>query len=162
MPNPMLEEEKKKDATFDLTPMIDATFLLIIFFMCVTEMAKQEYEALTLPKAVKAIKDEKAPKSRQVINITYYPPSAGLGDAVRSDIVIRGKKYNEQDKLVKYLTDKVKEFDKEKDEKGLSTVQVKIRADGRAEYQKVQQVMVACMKAGVSRVSIGTEPKHGG
>ncbi|MCW8132187.1 MAG: biopolymer transporter ExbD [Planctomycetota bacterium] len=159
--NPNISEIKKKDAAFDLTPMIDATFLLIIFFMCVTEMAKQELEALTLPKATKAIKDEKAPKSRQVVNITYLPPSQSTG-SVRSDIIIRGKKYNEQERLIEFLKLKVTQFEKEKDEKGVSLVSVKIRADGRAEYQKVQQVMVACMKAGISRIAIGTEPKSGG
>ena len=40
---------------FDMTPMIDCTFQLIIFFMLVTDMASLRTEALTLPAASRVI-----------------------------------------------------------------------------------------------------------
>ncbi len=140
----------------DLTPMIDCVFLLLIFFMCVTEMAKVELEQLTLPKALKAIDDDKVPKDRQVINVTY---SIVNNTEVVSNIIVRKETYNVPEKLVAFLKRKADEAGR--DEKGVSKLSVKIRADGRVAYQQVQRVMVSCMKAGISRISFGAQPKKG-
>lgn len=143
-------------STFDLTPMIDCVFLLIIFFMCVTEMAKTEFEQLTLPKANKSIDDKEVPKDRQVINVTY---SIVNNNEVMSNIIIRKVLYNKPEELVAFLKTKAEKAGR--DEKGVSRISVKIRADGRVAYQQVQRVMVSCMKAGISRISFGAEPKKG-
>ncbi len=39
---------------FDMTPMIDCTFQLIIFFMLVSDMARVRTDPVTLPSATKA------------------------------------------------------------------------------------------------------------
>jgi biopolymer transport protein ExbD len=59
-----------KDIELDLTPMIDVTFQLIIFFMLLTDMTQKDLEELVLPKAVKADPDIPDPKVvRPVVNI---------------------------------------------------------------------------------------------
>jgi biopolymer transport protein ExbD len=138
------------------TSMIDITFLLLIFFMCVTEMARTEYEAVTLPKALSAIEDKKIPRDRQIVNVTYYYDNRT--GKVDQSYVIRGQKYTLQ-RLTDYLKGKAEVA--EKDEKGVSKLSVKIRADARAEFQFVQMAMMACMKAGVWNLSFGCEPKKG-
>jgi biopolymer transport protein ExbD len=143
-------------SSWDMTSMIDCVFLLIIFFMCVTEMAKTEFEQLTLPKANKSIEDKDVPKDRQVINVTY---SIVNNNEVMSNIIIRKVTYNEPEKLLAFLKTKAEKAGR--DDKGISRISVKIRADGRVAYQQVQRVMVACMKAGISRISFGAEPKKG-
>ena len=53
-----------------MTPMIDVIFLLIIFFMTVTEMGSLEFsQDLTLPEAASAVVDRKAPGEKLVVNI---------------------------------------------------------------------------------------------
>ena len=42
------------EAAADLTPMIDVTFLLIIFFVVVTQIASQDHVDLRLPDAIAA------------------------------------------------------------------------------------------------------------
>jgi len=42
------------EAAADLTPMIDVTFLLIIFFVVVTQIASQDHVDLRLPDAITA------------------------------------------------------------------------------------------------------------
>jgi biopolymer transport protein ExbD len=143
-------------SSFDLTPMIDCVFLLIIFFMCVTEMAKTEFEQLTLPKANKSIDDKDVPKDRQVINVTY---SIVNNSEVMSNIIVRKVLYNEPEKLVAFLKGHAEKAGR--DDKGISRLSVKIRADGRVAYHQVQRVMVSCMKAGISRISFGAEPRKG-
>ena len=153
----MARKKQNVDAPMDLTPMIDCVFLLIIFFMCVTEMARNEVEQLTLPKANKAINDDKAPKDRQIINVTYTIVN---NKEIVSNIIIRKVNFNNQEELVAFLKNKAERAGR--NEKGVSKLTVKIRADGRVAYQQVQRVMVACMKAGISRISFGAEPrKHG-
>ena len=45
------KKAEMKDVQLQMTSMIDVVFLLLIFFMCVTEMNKLEAESLTLPIA---------------------------------------------------------------------------------------------------------------
>jgi biopolymer transport protein ExbD len=52
----------------DMTPMIDLTFLLIIFFIIVNDMTQQELEDLKLPIAQKAGHDD-PPKGRPILNV---------------------------------------------------------------------------------------------
>jgi biopolymer transport protein ExbD len=149
------EEMRDREAGFDWTPLIDIVFQLMIFFMCVTEMAKIEYESLTLPMARNAIEDANAPKNRVVINITYNVNFTKK--SVASDIIIMKEPYNDQDKLIGFLKARATGGGLIE---GVADMTVKIRADHRAEYQKVQQVMVACMKAGINKISIGAEPRQ--
>ncbi len=46
-------------------------------------------------------------------------------------------------------------------ETGLPDLIVKIRADKAVEYEKVQDVMVQCMKSNLWRISFGTMPDVG-
>ena len=51
-----------------MTPMIDLTFLLIIFFIIVNDLTQQELEDLKLPIAQKAGKDD-PPPGRPILNV---------------------------------------------------------------------------------------------
>ena len=64
---------------FNMTPMIDVVFLLIIFFLVSSHLAKQETQIeLALPTAVSASDDDFEDKPRLTINIgclLYTSPS---------------------------------------------------------------------------------------
>lgn len=65
-----LNKHKMEEEQMDMTPMIDVVFLLIIFFMLISDMTQQDLEILTLPKAVSAVPDEPNVKDfRPVINV---------------------------------------------------------------------------------------------
>ncbi len=135
-----------KDVWLQMTSMIDIVFLLNVFFMLVSDMTKAQVEALTLPIAYKATNDDRPPKNRIIVNV--------MGNG---DIKVNAEKYS-KDKLERLLaTEAVKYPDPE----GLSTLSVKIRADANTQYKYVQEVMMACMKAKVWRVSFGVSPKDG-
>lgn len=151
----MPADSRKPDAAeFDLTPMIDVTFLLIIFFMCVTEMAKVEYEQLTLPRAHQAVRDTPTAPSRQVVNIRYRSDEARGRDW--SEIVVRGKAYRDLSELAGYL----RQARERSRQAGSQNFEVKIRADGRAAYDQVQAVMMACTQAGIQQISIAAAPER--
>lgn len=151
----MPADPRKSDAAeFDLTPMIDVTFLLIIFFMCVTEMAKVEYEQLTLPRALQTVRDTPNAPSRQVVNIRYCSDKTQGRDW--SEIAVRGKIYRD----LAELSDHLRQARERSRQSGSPNLEVKIRADGRAAYEQVQAVMVACMRAGIQQVSIAAAPER--
>lgn len=58
----------QSNAAIDLTPMIDVTFLLVIFFLCVTEMGRMELEQLCLPQARSALEEGPSPTNRPVVS----------------------------------------------------------------------------------------------
>jgi biopolymer transport protein ExbD len=126
-----------------MTSMIDVVFLLIIFFMLVTEMSKMEAEALSLPTATKGVDDKNPPKNRVVINIKKQ----GTIVVTRREYSPRGLRGFLHDVSVRH-----------RDTDGLSTIPVKVRADANVQYKYVQQVMVQCMREYIWKLSFGCMP----
>ena len=127
-----------------MTAMIDIVFLLIFFFMVVTDMSNMEIESVALPFALKAHEDTDK-EDRVIINITD-----------------KGKiRHMRRDQNEKQLGDLLKEAAKRSGrdpEDNLPTISCKIRADSNAEYKFIQQVMVQCMRAYIWKLSFGARP----
>jgi biopolymer transport protein ExbD len=145
----MAEARKKvkelPDGRLQMTSMIDVVFLLIIFFMCVTEMTKMEVEAsITLPEAIKAIPD-KGTTERVVVNVT------------RDGTYRLMMKSYDKEALMNHLK-RVALTNRGAD--GLSTVAVKIRGDADVSYKYVQYVLMCCMEAKIWQVSFGVAQKN--
>ena len=137
--------ERLPEARIQMTSMIDIVFLLIIFFMCVTEMSKLEVEAVTLPEAIKARDDTDPPKDRIIVNVmkdgTYRMKGTTYSKAKLQEFLItHATRMTGPDKL--------------------STLSVKIRSDADTPYKHVQQVLVSCMKAKIWKLSFGVAQKH--
>ena len=61
----------RKGVDMDMTPMIDIVFLLIVFFMVVTELTVQQAEVI-LPVASEATVEEPQPGSRILfVNVSF-------------------------------------------------------------------------------------------
>lgn len=127
---------------FDMTPMIDVTFLLIIFFMCVTEMADSSKSKLTLPAAVKAIPDDEVIPGRLVINV--------LKDG---KVEINQEPY--PDAQLKRTFDLHYKFGL-KQGASFSDKAVLIRADRAVEFGAVQRVMGLLMESKLWRIAFST------
>ncbi|MFT5731703.1 MAG: biopolymer transport protein ExbD [Paracoccaceae bacterium] len=68
----LAKHDAKTDMDMDMTPMIDVVFLLIIFFMIITDLTQQELEDVDLPTAEHAVPDNPDPEEwRPIINVTY-------------------------------------------------------------------------------------------
>ena len=65
-------KKELEEIEIDMTPMIDMTFLLIIFFILVNDMSKKDLEELKLPIAMEAGHDE-PPERRQILNVRWFP-----------------------------------------------------------------------------------------
>jgi len=129
---------------FDMTPMIDVTFLLIIFFMLITELADVSKAKLKLPVAERAEPDDKHVPGRVVINVMK-----------NGDLVIMGKSYS--DKELHGLLAMEAKISREGSADGFPTRAILIRADFRAEFRHVEHAMSLCMYHKLWRIAFATK-----
>ena len=56
------KHDPETEMEMNMTSMIDVVFLLIIFFMIITDLTQQDLEEMKLPKAMAAVPDNPDPK----------------------------------------------------------------------------------------------------
>ncbi|MEN1679346.1 MAG: biopolymer transporter ExbD [Planctomycetota bacterium] len=117
----------------NVTPMIDVVFLLIIFFLVSSHLARQETQLeLNLPVAAG---DEPTDAARPRVTLNVLADGSVLlgGEALPMDQIERRLAYEQQ-----------------QSETG---IEVRIRGDRAAEYRTVEPLLAACAKAGVWNVA---------
>ncbi len=128
---------------FNMTPMIDVVFLLIIFFLVSSHMAKQEIELeLDLPEAGSGQRPDQDDIRRVVVNVLPEQDAT-------AQIVVGGRRVTAEElgRLIGFES-------KRRDRDGkLEPLEVRIRADRTVPYRMVEPIMVACAREGVWRVT---------
>ena len=119
---------------FNITPMIDVVFQLIIFFLVTNHLVKQE-EQLQLPLPVAASGSE--PVEEDIPRLTINVLEDGT-------LMLAGRTLTPDD-LRNRLREKVREIG--------TSLQVRIRSDRSAPYRFVEPILLACAGAGVWDVS---------
>jgi biopolymer transport protein ExbD len=131
----------------NMTPMIDIVFLLIVFFMCVSELSKREIESITLPEAVCGTDQPRGDAPRMIVNVMpdgeYRVEGSRLSLEQLRNLITRRAIVNQ-------------------DEEGRSWLAVKIRADAYVPYKYVQAVLLGCQSARVWQLSFGVAPRQEG
>ncbi len=135
---------RDEDTKPNLTPMIDMTFLLVVFFMIAIDLSQKEFQPVELPYAKNAIPDKEDPDvKRLVINLlesgdivfkNYVGKLATGSPAEQADALVNLKKELE----ILTADIKLKEPD------GASKVPVMIHGDRSARWQFVQWIMQVC------------------
>ena len=119
---------------FNMTPMIDVVFLLIIFFLVSSHLAKQESRMeLQLPVAESGNDDLQQDIPRVTVNVKEDGSMWLSGRVIDSD----------------KLTQRLKDV---RDNEG-DGIEVRIRGSRLAPYSTVEPIMVACTKAGIWNVT---------
>ncbi|MFT5523111.1 MAG: biopolymer transport protein ExbD [Pirellulaceae bacterium] len=120
---------------FNMTPMIDVVFLLIIFFLVSSHLAKQESQMeLPLPAADSGtLPDEQQANPRITVNV--------LNDGA---LMLSGRTITavelQQILVAKKTTDG-------------PDLEVRIRGDRQAGYRFVEPIMLSCARAGIWNVT---------
>ena len=149
------KHDPETEMEMDMTPMIDVVFLLIIFFMIITDLTQQELEELKLPMALHATADKPDPDEwRPVLNIpfdgrmvvkreTYYDPE------------VDGQKAVPYGKMKEWLGEVARKMEKAPFNKEAGTGPeipddfLLIRADQSTSFRHIQKVMEICGEKGV-------------
>ena len=122
-----------EEVSFQITPMIDMTFLLLIFFMVTQKITEQELNVpVELPIAISAVPPEKT--ERDVINIdgegNYY-----IGDSMAS-----------KEEVLAHLRVKFKDF---------PPLQIYLRADKDTPTKKIREFVEMATEVGAIDLIFG-------
>ena len=128
----------------DMTPMIDVVFLLIIFFMVITDMTQADLEDLQLPEANNAVADKPDPDEwRPIVNIKIDGSIL-----VKRELLFDPEDSDDYKQLREYLSDVARRM--KKDEAGvLPDEALLIRADMNTPFKYIQKVMEQCGYQGI-------------
>jgi biopolymer transport protein ExbD len=128
------DHARNSEANVQMTPMIDVVFLLIIFFLVSSHLARQEVQMpLPLPTASSGERPSETSTRRVTINV--------LGDG---RLLLAGKPV-EASQLRERLV-------AARDESG-TEIEVRIRGDRAVAYQHVEPILLACARAGIWNVA---------
>jgi len=132
---------------FNMTPMIDVVFLLIIFFLVSSHLAQQETQLeLDLPQAKSGSRPEEDETRRVVVNVLPERKPEGR-------IMVGGRVMKEDE-----LADLIR-FEGEANRRLLQEdpkappLEVRIRCDRKVPYSVVEPIMIACARQGVWKVT---------
>ncbi len=117
----------------NLTPMIDVTFQLILFFLLAGHLAQQESSVdLDLPVAQTGHKAMESPTRRLVINVA------------QDGTLIVGGEMIDLERLGQILS---------ADRRMSESLEVRIRTDRRTPYGKIAPLLIRCTESGIWNVS---------
>jgi biopolymer transport protein ExbD len=145
------EQEEEDPAEMDMTPMIDVTTLLLIFFLVGGVFMLQA--AIDLPKAKSGLPEMPAEKVPVGIFIRPAPndPAGGTlafedaqAETVALNDVAKGYKSRVEDEAVRFLPEAI------------------IKAHRDVPFGIVRQTMAKLTEAGVTQIKIGIEEPRGG
>jgi biopolymer transport protein ExbD len=125
--------ERQAGARFNITPLIDVVFLLVVFFLVATHFAHEEQvQALELPSSGTVSQESELPRQLTV--------------SVLSDGSLHLK--NRQVDLPE-----IESLIAEDTRRQSADYEVRIRADRGAAYEHVEPILLACLRAGVTRIA---------
>lgn len=125
-----------------MTPMIDVVFLLIIFFLVSSHLAKQETQLeMKLPGATSGVPPAESNDRRLVINVLPHEKTGAV------QVVVTGNVMGGSG--LRSLID----FEVQQAKLERRSLEVRIRCDRRVPYHNVEPIMVACAAAGVWKVT---------
>jgi biopolymer transport protein ExbD len=127
-------------AEFDMTPMIDVTFQLIVFFLVANDLSRKEVTDLALPQAIHGVEDLATEDIRVILNINK--PADPANPPRLPEITVRGEKFDLA-QLARLLQSRA-DIKREGGAGSPSAIYALIRADKTAPWQHVQYVMQVC------------------
>jgi len=148
----------KADCEFNMTPLIDVTFLLIIFFMLVNNIIAEAEVEMLVPELDNSQVQDIDEDKRVIINLV---PSFEETSNERFDMdnAMRVSGYADKVKVgisefsllesLEPLANHLKEIKAARPQ-----VEFVLRADAATEYQYVQPVMEAITAAGIGKVNL--------
>lgn len=133
-------QSRERQIDFDLTPMIDVVFLLIIFFMTTAQLARLTRADVKLPRE-KGEQSESKEDDGIVINITDE------GEIIVSDrtLTLVDLEALLMDEVTRHADDAAHQL------------RVMLRADRRADASVLNEVVRLLQRQGVAAAKLGTE-----
>jgi biopolymer transport protein ExbD len=146
----------------DMTPMMDVCFQLIIFFVLIMTIAKDEdAQKVKLPLALEPpiVEDEQLPRS---VNVNVISPAQllGWGETLDLRTAEAKKKFRDRMRLEARILreEQAQHQTVAKTDRLDATVVVRVSED--VDYQVFQSVIALCKEAGFERFQLKARPKE--
>ncbi|MCA9024230.1 MAG: biopolymer transporter ExbD [Planctomycetaceae bacterium] len=133
------QRERPPGIRFNITPLIDVVFLLVIFFLVTAHFAQNEQvAAVELPQATQVDDTAEVPR-RLIVSVTR-----------EGQLFVKGRPVD-MDELEHLL---------EMEPHGRTAdYEVRIRSDQLTPYARVEPILLACLRAGVTNVGFNVIEK---
>ena len=131
---------------FQVAPMADLLFVLLVFFMSITTVEVLRKENVDLPVA-KDSKENKQKGHQVVVNVVWS------SNDHRGSIKIDDRAYESPEALVPMLSRQIGQD---------PVVRVLIRADQNVEYQFISEIMKACSESHIADVTFAVLNQEAG
>ncbi|MBS0205409.1 MAG: biopolymer transporter ExbD [Planctomycetes bacterium] len=133
-------QNTQRGLQFNITPLIDVVFLLIIFFLVASHFIRNEQvEQVELPVATQGKDDEDAANRIVITVATDQRLMLGSKEATLDEI----------ERRIQFVAE----------EHGASDTEIRIRADRSVPYSVVEPLLLAAARIGVSKVRFAVLPK---
>ena len=146
------------DSQFNMTPMIDVVFLLIIFFMLVCQFITQENYQLVIPDDCPAALVP-AQLDRNAVTVSALPHPRSLRPPQSAPVIyaVRSRRFDPQDAVYstepdRLLADMAQQIATEAADKSQQLVHLRAHRD--LSYRDVQPALLALSRAGITRVQL--------
>lgn len=122
------------EVSFNMTPMIDVVFLLIIFFLVSSHLARQEAQMpLELPLADSGSEPVPSERPRVTVNVT-----------AEGSLLLAGRTVTSAELVRRLAEQRGQEGD---------DLELRIRSDRTVAYQHVEPILLSAVRAGVWNVT---------
>ena len=140
---PIRRHRPRASLIFNMAPMIDVVFLLIIFFVLVSTFASAERVPMELPDPDASQAKNVKLTDRVIINVQLAEPHTGDVPGVMYNLgAVRADSLGAiSDRLAEYV-------------RSVPNIKVVIRADRRIHYGAVREVMEVVAENGIERMNI--------
>jgi len=130
------QNKEPESAAFPLAPMIDVVFLLLIFFIATMQFSQSERELnVSVPVA------EEGADARQTVGEIIINVKDDGEVIIDNTIMTQEQLYEKLQRISAVHENQA----------------IRIRGDGKVEYQKIVQVIDVCQKAGIPNISFATQ-----
>lgn len=137
-----IRRKPQPEEDFQMAPMIDMVFLLLVFFMTVSTLAQDEKEPLELPESERSNVPEEA---------------AGRGNI--------SLKYTDAHQIEMYVGRETVSLEEMKSriESGLASnpdLEINVRAEKEIPFGEIKRVLKSCAEAGAYKIIYATYQKN--
>ena len=151
---------------FNMTPMIDCTFQLIIFFILTSQVAIEEYSKevfVPRPHQSRAVRGKDLDVPKVTVNVISIDPRGKTPDpldeatALRYEIKRQAFEVGDLDALIEHIRSKKARYEAENPTagpKGKQEFFMEVRADKKINWQDVAPVIRAGVAAGIRKMNI--------
>ncbi len=147
----------------NMTPMIDITFNLVIFFMLTLDLSQKEFVEVDLPVATQGVEDDPRKVTDEIPRFVINLTADGNVQFKGNTYALSSANAADQDKALEDLRTYLRALvanPKWREADGASKVSVMVHGDRSAKWQYVQWIMQACANPTIKIYKIQFAIKH--